>query len=43
MEKTIYRVRTYCPIENRIALDMCRDLRLSQRKQQPTPCTTKDV
>ena len=32
MQKTIYRVRTRCHIENRIALDMFRDLMLPHRK-----------
>ena len=32
MQKSVYRVRTRCHIENRIALDMFRDLRLTRRK-----------
>jgi hypothetical protein len=33
MQKTVYRVRTHRHIENRIALDMFRDLRLTHRKK----------
>lgn len=32
MQKTVYRVRTHRHIENRIALDMFRDLRLTDRR-----------
>jgi hypothetical protein len=32
MQKSVYRVRTHRHVENRIALDMFRDLRLTHRK-----------